>query len=603
MFMVPILTFLLSIFRSMQVICLKASSKAYSVVGATWSAPEKNGIPANSQESHELEHQIRKVEKDVLKMRMKDVTDLQSKERAIEARRNIAILENRLHLVTVRFNEMLTQNAELRNQISHLLKERTHFNHLYQQLIVRLNSGKKVMLDLIEQATIAYDQREEAQNKLQVLKERGRQDLHIHSQEMRELQRKLDHDMKLQEFLGVKGQRRVLTDLEAREAWKKQHHREETERLIAKYEGILDQIREFCGEDDLDRLAARFVKQEEENFALFTYVNELNNETGCNQDEKNKFLEDLEETISEEKAIIIGDHNAQLGTDRKGYEKVMGSHGYGRRNSEAEHLLDFCIRNCLIGKTVASTKESVEKNNQMDKNLPHIKRHNVLRMLQGLQDDVEELRRNIDGQRALEELRREEQESKLNNLQDKLYNIRTDIDVAEDRLALSNRMMTNMLNGIERMFHLIRCDSTPLLDLLGPNSHTTTYNVLLFLSIIERRTIELLNTVFFLQKKAEGEEWEEEPPAPVLKEVIPTKLRPVAIGVMTPTQPCVLCVEQGEIEAVEEMDEIDVFPFTREDAKQKLLEQLDRPGFEDRLHNVSACRLPRSRRMLQHRFE
>jgi transcriptional regulator with PAS, ATPase and Fis domain len=72
--------------------------------------------------------------------------------------------------------------------------------------------------------------------------------------------------------------------------------REATERKIATYEEILLQIKEFSGEDDIDRLVAHFVKQEEENFAIFNYVNELNNEvhivyvcndtcsevTGCN---------------------------------------------------------------------------------------------------------------------------------------------------------------------------------------------------------------------------------------------------------------------------------------------------------------------------------
>ena len=54
--------------------------------------------------------------------------------------------------------------------------------------------------------------------------------------------------------------------------------REDTEQLIAMYEGILSQIKEFTGENDIDRLTAQFVKQEEENFAVFNYVNELNNE-------------------------------------------------------------------------------------------------------------------------------------------------------------------------------------------------------------------------------------------------------------------------------------------------------------------------------------
>lgn len=95
---------------------------------------------------------------------------------------------------------------------------------------------------------------------------------------MRELQRRFDLDSKLQDFLGVKGQKRIMADLEAKEAIKKQQQREATEQLIMAYNSILDQIKQFSGESDVDRLAARFLKQEEENFTLFNYVNELNNE-------------------------------------------------------------------------------------------------------------------------------------------------------------------------------------------------------------------------------------------------------------------------------------------------------------------------------------
>lgn len=113
---------------------------------------------------------------------------------------------------------VIAVNGKMRDEINHLLKERAYFNKSFQQLVTRLNSGKKVMVDLIEQATLAYDQREEAQNRLQALKQRGKQDLQQQSQEIRELQRRLDHDSKLQEFLGVKGQRRIMADLEVREA-------------------------------------------------------------------------------------------------------------------------------------------------------------------------------------------------------------------------------------------------------------------------------------------------------------------------------------------------------------------------------------------------
>jgi hypothetical protein len=45
-----------------------------------------------------------------------------------------------------------------------------------------LNTGKKFMLDLVEQATLAYDQREEWCSKLQALKIRAHNDVISHTQ-------------------------------------------------------------------------------------------------------------------------------------------------------------------------------------------------------------------------------------------------------------------------------------------------------------------------------------------------------------------------------------------------------------------------------------
>lgn len=59
---------------------------------------------------------------------------------------------------------------------------------------------------------------------------------------MRELQRKLDHDAKLQQFLGIKGQHRVNTELEARENNKRRQQQEQVERQMEEYNEIIEKI-------------------------------------------------------------------------------------------------------------------------------------------------------------------------------------------------------------------------------------------------------------------------------------------------------------------------------------------------------------------------
>lgn len=64
----------------------------------------------------------------------------------------------------------------------------------------------------------------------------------IYLQEMRELQRKLDHDIKLKDFFAIKGNLRVNAELEAREADRKQLQQELADKQLADLQDIMKQI-------------------------------------------------------------------------------------------------------------------------------------------------------------------------------------------------------------------------------------------------------------------------------------------------------------------------------------------------------------------------
>jgi len=64
---------------------------------------------------------------------------------------------------------------------------------------------------------------------------------------MCELKRTLDNEMKLQEFLGVKGQFREMGDLNARREAEKQAKRKYTQDRIAALTNILETIKQFAG--------------------------------------------------------------------------------------------------------------------------------------------------------------------------------------------------------------------------------------------------------------------------------------------------------------------------------------------------------------------
>lgn len=258
----------------------------------------------------ELEGHIKKLEKELNSIRGSEVTEMRYKETIYKTQKDVVKLENRLDVANKRAGVVMAENSELRELIDHMLQERALFNDMWQKMVNQLNQGKKYIMDLVEQSTAAYDQREELCNKLQTLKDRGQADRMLHVQEMRELQRKLDHDAKLQHFLEIKGNKRVNTELEAREAFKKKQQQDNLENLLREYKETLDKIMVFSAERDVDKLALQFVKLEEENFALFNYVNELSTEVEM----LNEVVQRLEDNIDEQKGLNESRENSQLET-------------------------------------------------------------------------------------------------------------------------------------------------------------------------------------------------------------------------------------------------------------------------------------------------
>lgn len=78
---------------------------------------------------------------------------------------------------------------------------------------------------------------------------------------MCELKRTLDNEMKLQEFLGVKGQFREMVDLNAKKEAERQAKREEKQNKIAAFTQILQTIKQFTGTVNRLLLTIRIIGQ------------------------------------------------------------------------------------------------------------------------------------------------------------------------------------------------------------------------------------------------------------------------------------------------------------------------------------------------------
>lgn len=79
-------------------------------------------------------------------------------------------------------------------------------------------------------------------------------------------------------FVFIPGQHRVLMDYERKEEEKKQNELGNRREQAEKWADLMGWLYMYVGENNMDRIVDLFVRQEEENFALFTYINELNSE-------------------------------------------------------------------------------------------------------------------------------------------------------------------------------------------------------------------------------------------------------------------------------------------------------------------------------------
>merc|ERR1711931_160676 len=236
-------------------------------------------VRKETEEIQSLDRQISEIEEKINAQHRQMGGVHNSHQRHVTTQHTIRVLENRLNKATREFNEMLAQNAKLREDIQHLRNQRGIFDTIHKRLCKNLVGKKREQLELIEQSTQAFDQRDEAEQKMATLQDRNQKDLAQYNMEYKELMRQLDHD-KAQE-------RWELAESCANERKKNFEAKSErqAEKTLKEYLDAFRAIKTITGEDQNEKLVERFIEMEDQNFAMFTYVNEINNQLERKNDE------------------------------------------------------------------------------------------------------------------------------------------------------------------------------------------------------------------------------------------------------------------------------------------------------------------------------
>jgi len=209
--------------------------------------------------------------------------------------KQIRVLENRLDKGLQKFNEAISANKSLREEIDTLRRERVVFDDIYRKLENELQQKKKEMASIIEQANAAYEARDSAQAQMASLKQQADKEHAEFEKEWRELGRLIENDKRMKEFMRTKV-RSTKEDSDAQDGGEINKHKKKVaknawdtakslvtitsnQEKVTAYEDAFAKIQAATGVTDIDQLVQNFLDAEDTNFSLFKYNNELSSET------------------------------------------------------------------------------------------------------------------------------------------------------------------------------------------------------------------------------------------------------------------------------------------------------------------------------------
>ncbi|XP_022065480.1 coiled-coil domain-containing protein 114 [Acanthochromis polyacanthus] len=318
-------------------------------------------LQALLQESDTLDKQIKEekqcqqeLQKEISKMELKvaEVTKGEASKSAAErsekqrAQKAIANLQYKLDKALTRFNEQMSTNKRLRQEVQTLYIERVRFQQLHNRLNKELQEVRKKTTEVTNLSNAAYDARVEVQSKMAMMREKAWKDCAQYNAEMKELQRVIASESNTKGFMSTKCSKKNEGDNDQGLGPRQLSKLKEQNRMDSE-EGSLDALEEMfkrnqlvTEEDDLDLLVTRFIQAEDRNFALYNFVTEQMKGVEALRDEISQIQEEMEQFqvkgLQQEQ-----DHQSQLrDIEEKRKEIELQAEDYENQGSSISKILD-----------------------------------------------------------------------------------------------------------------------------------------------------------------------------------------------------------------------------------------------------------------------
>lgn len=207
-------------------------------------------------------------------------------------------LENQVEKALGKLNESLSRHKDLKTHIDELRRERLVFTQWQQKLQKELGEKQAKMAQVIEACNQAYEARDKAKAETTALAYADAREMLDNEAQLHELTQVLEAELRRSAMRpallvgggsGGGGRRAAVSSsslpaqhrlslLVAAEAKEERARRKleikQMEEELEQHNSFLDRITELTGYDDVERLLAAYMRQEEQNFSLYTYVNQ-----------------------------------------------------------------------------------------------------------------------------------------------------------------------------------------------------------------------------------------------------------------------------------------------------------------------------------------
>ncbi|XP_058060627.1 myosin-6 [Anopheles bellator] len=296
-------------------------------------------IRAAKIDIEELRSQIRRANDELAKVLKAYPSDFVHAESLDRSCRELAALESRLHHVRTQEGKTHAANRKLRGDIESMLEERKRYQQQWLNYVQQLDRNRKFLIDMIERATLAFNQSEDLCHRIESLQMLQDREHRLNVNEMIETERHIVGTRHVNEFLRVKQSTRLVAELDRAVVRKRNRFKHEHQDQIVRYGTVIDDTKNFLQLESMREVLEEIEKQQDQYMALFRYKNETdariaeasemareleqNNERVYETERRKRISEEQKTTVKEERLQRAQEKTARLRDDLTNEESSL----------------------------------------------------------------------------------------------------------------------------------------------------------------------------------------------------------------------------------------------------------------------------------------